>query len=125
MTTEEVETKNIIELDKGVDKRKMADLSQVVKDHDLEVKGDKSLIEDVERESKVSDEQLMLWKDNLEKMFPEIPSGILKQTLDMYKYNPEIFDRVVEQDKLKPFPEKPKESLKFPEDSDTVEIKSS
>ena len=101
MTTEEVETKNIIELDKGVDKRKMADLSQVVKDHDLEVKGDKSLIEDVERESKVSDEQLMLWKDNLEKMFPEIPSGILKQTLDMYKYNPEIFDRVVEQDKLK------------------------
>jgi hypothetical protein len=124
MTTEEVETKNIIELDKGVDKRKMADLSQVVKDHDLEVKGDKSLI-DVERESKVSDEQLMLWKDNLEKMFPEIPTGILKQTLDMYKYNPEIFDRVVEQDKLNPFPEKPKESLKFPEDSDTVEIKSS
>ncbi len=125
MTTEEVETKNIIELDKGVDKRKMADLSQVVKDHDLEVKGDKSLVEDVERESKVSDEQLMLWKDNLEKMFPEVPTGMLKQTLDMYKYNPEIFDRLVEQDKLNPFPEKPKEELKFPENSDTVVIKSS
>lgn len=125
MTTEEVETKNIIELDKGVDKRKMIDLAEVVKDHDLEVKGDKSLVEDVERESKVSDEQLMLWKDNLEKMFPEVPTGMLKQTLDMYKYNPEIFDRVVEQDKLNPFPEKPKEELKFPEDSDTVEIKSS
>ncbi len=125
MTTQEVETKNIIELDKGVDKRKMTDLAQVVKDHDLEVKGDKSLVEDIERESKVSDEQLMLWKDNLEKMFPEVPQGMLKQTLDMYKYNPEIFDRVVEQDKLNPFPEKPKEELKFPEDSDTVEIKSS
>lgn len=125
MTTEEVETKNIIELDKGVDKRKMIDLAEVVKDHDLEIRGDKSLVEDVERESKVSDEQLMLWKDNLEKMFPEVPTGMLKQTLDMYKYNPEIFDRVVEQDKLNPFPEKPKEELKFPEDSDTVEIKSS
>lgn len=125
MTTEEVETKNIIELDKGVDKRKMIDLAEVVKDHDLEIRGDKSLVEDVERVSKVSDEQLMLWKDNLEKMFPEVPTGMLKQTLDMYKYNPEIFDRVVEQDKLNPFPEKPKEELKFPEDSDTVEIKSS
>jgi hypothetical protein len=40
MTTEEVDTKNIIELDKGVDKRKMTDLAQVVKDHDLEIKGD-------------------------------------------------------------------------------------
>jgi hypothetical protein len=125
MTTEEVETKNIIELDKGVDKRKMTDLAQVVKDHDLEVKGDKSLVEDIERESKFSDEQLMLWKDNLEKMFPEVPQGMLKQTLDMYKYNPEIFDRVVEQDKQNPFPAKPEEELKFPEDSDTVEIKSS
>lgn len=125
MTTQEVETKNIIELDKGVDKRKMTDLAQVVKDHDLEVKGDKSLVEDIERESKVSDEQLMLWKDNLEKMFPEVPQGMLKQTLDMYKYNPEIFDRVVEQDKQNPFPAKPEEELKFPEDSDTVEIKSS
>ena len=125
MTTEEVETKNIIELEKGVDKRKMTDLAQVVKDHDLEIKGDKSLIEDVERESKFSDEQLMLWKDNLEKMFPEVPQGMLKQTLDMYKYSPEIFDRVVEQDKLNPFPEKPKEELKFPEGSDTVEVKSS
>jgi hypothetical protein len=125
MTTEEVDTKNIIELDKGVDKRKMTDLAQVVKDHDLEIKGDKSLVEDIERESKFSDEQLMLWKDNLEKMFPEVPQGMLKQTLDMYKYNPEIFDRVVEQDKQNPFPAKPEEELKFPEDSDTVEIKSS
>jgi len=125
MTTEEVETKNIIELDKGVDKRKMTDLAQVVKDHDLEVKGDKSLVVDVERESKFSDEQLMLWKDNLEKMFPEVPQGMLKQTLDMYKYNPEIFDRVVEQDKQNPFPAKPEEELKFPEGCDTVEIKSS
>ena len=124
MTTEEVESKNIIELDKGVDKRKMTDLAQVVKDHDLEVKGDRSLVEDVERVSKVSDEQLMLWKDNLEKMFPEVPQGMLKQTLDMYKYHPEIFDRVVEQDKQNPFPAKPKEELKFPEGSDTVEIKS-
>jgi hypothetical protein len=89
------------------------------------IKGDKSLVEDIERESKFSDEQLMLWKDNLEKMFPEVPQGMLKQTLDMYKYNPEIFDRVVEQDKQNPFPAKPEEELKFPEDSDTVEIKSS
>lgn len=121
MTTENNDDEKV-----GVDKRKMEELDQVVKDHDLPIQGDESLFgEGVNRVAKFSDEQLLLWKDSLEKMFPTLPDGFLKQTLDMYKYNPDIFDKVVEMDKKEKFKDRVQDEFKFPENSDTVEIKSS
>lgn len=81
-------------------------------------KGDLSLL-DIKKERKFSQDQLEHWFKLLKAKFPEMPEGMLIQTLDMYSTHPHIFDEVVEDEKKNPEKYvKKEEPLRFPKLSD-------
>tara|TARA_R110002126_G_scaffold2101_1_gene12199 strand:+ start:2004 stop:2354 length:351 start_codon:yes stop_codon:yes gene_type:complete len=61
-------------------------------------------LNDIKYERKFSEQQLMYWMAEIEKTNPKLEKGLIKQTLDMYSTNPEIFEEVMEEHKQ--FPER-------------------
>ena len=82
----------------------------------IHAEGDLSLL-DIKYERKFEEPQLQYWLAELKKAFPDMPEGILRQTLDAYSTHPHIFDELVEDCKKNPekYKAKEPEPLRFPE----------
>ena len=107
-----------------IEPRKLTELKSVVEDNNLEVRGDKSLL-DKERVEHFPQHKVDMWVKELGDMYSHLPKDLLGHIVDLYNTNPDIFNEVCEEAKKNPEMLKPKkkEPLKFPEGSDTVEIK--
>lgn len=107
-----------------IEARKLTDLKAVVEDNELEVRGDKSLL-DKERVEHFPQHEIDMWTRELESMYSHLPKNLIGHIVDLYNTNPDIFNQVCEEAKKNPEMLKPKkqEPLRFPEGSDTIEIK--
>ena len=106
--------------------RKLNEIKSIVAEHDLEVKGDNKLL-DLERVEHFPQHQIDLWVKELGDLYSHLPKDLINHIVDLYNTNPTIFDEVCEDAKNNPdkYKAKPQEPLRFPEGSDTVEIKNS
>lgn len=68
-------------------------------------------------ERKFEEPQLNYWLAELKKAFPEMPEGMLWQTVEQYSTHPHIFDDLMEEHKANPekFKAKEPEELRYPE----------
>jgi len=107
-----------------IEPRKLTEIKSIVEENNLEVRGDKSLL-DKERVEHFPQHEIDMWMKELESMYSHLPRDLLGHIIDLYNTNPDIFNQVCEEAKKNPEMLKPKkqEPLRFPEDSDTVEIK--
>ena len=103
--------------------RKLCEVKQIVEENDLEVQGDKSLL-DIPRVEHFPQHHVDLWRKELQQIYPEMPDELLAQVLDLYNTNPDIFNDLCDDAKANPtkYKAKEQEALKFPEGSNTVEI---
>ncbi len=81
----------------------------------INAEGDLSLL-DIKYERKFDEPQLQYWFAELKKAHPEMPDGILRQTIDAYSTHPHIFDELVEDCKKNPekYKAKEPEPLRYP-----------
>ena len=71
------------------------------------------------KERKFSEAQLNYWSKQLKDAFPQMPEGMILQTLDSYSTHPHIFDELMEDHKANPEKYAPKEPepLRYPDNS--------
>jgi hypothetical protein len=52
----------------------------------------------------VDETTLKYWNEELKNLHPDLPKGLIEQTLYMYNRNPALFNQVVEEYKANPTP---------------------